>query len=156
MALANTPTRRAGTRYRGEVSRTPAEAVRAYLAVVADLATTESDLREVLHPDVVFVEHPSPMAPHGRTHGRDGMVAGFLAGKELLADQRIEVHGLLDDGDQVAVQSTWTGVVAHDAGALAAGTRLTAHMAGFFTVRDGLVLRHETYDCYEPFGPAPQ
>ena len=61
MALANTPTGRPGTRYRGEVSRTPAEAVRAYLAVVADLATTESDLRDVLHPDVVFVEHPSPM-----------------------------------------------------------------------------------------------
>jgi ketosteroid isomerase-like protein len=94
------------------------------------------------------------MAPHGRTHGRDGMLAGFLAGKELLADQRIEVHGVLVDGDRVAVQSTWTGVVAHDAGALVAGTQLTAHMAGFFTVRDGLVLRHETYDCYEPLGPA--
>jgi hypothetical protein len=25
-------------------------------------------------------------------------------------------------------------------------------MAGFLTVKDGLVVRHETYDCYEPFG----
>jgi len=44
----------------------------------------------------------------------------------------------------------------HDVGALRAGTRLTAHMAGFFTVRDGLVTRHETYDCYEPFPVTPR
>jgi ketosteroid isomerase-like protein len=133
------------------VSRTPEEAVRAYLDVVADLGSTRDDLVAVLHPDVVFVEHPSPMSPHGRTHGRDAMVAGFLAGKDLLSEQDIDVQGMVVEGERVAVQSTWTGVVRHDAGALAAGTRLTAHLAGFFTVRDGLVSRHETYDCYEPF-----
>jgi ketosteroid isomerase-like protein len=137
------------------VSRSPEAAVRAYLDVVADLGSAEDDLLAVLHPDVVFVEHPSPMSPHGRTHGRDGMVAGFLAGKDLLSEQQIDVQSVLVDGDLVAVQSTWTGVVRHDAGALAAGTRLTAHLAGFFTVRDGVVVRHETYDCYEPF-PAPR
>ncbi|MDF2143897.1 nuclear transport factor 2 family protein [Knoellia sp. p5-6-4] len=136
--------------------RRPEAAVRAYLDVVADLASTRDDLLAVLHPDVVFVEHPSPMSPHGRTHGRDGMVAGFLAGKDLLSEQQIDVQGVLVEGDRVAVQSTWTGVVRHDAGALAAGTRLTAHLAGFFTVRDGLVSRHETYDCYEPFPAPPQ
>jgi ketosteroid isomerase-like protein len=138
------------------VSTSPAEAVRAYFAVVGDLDSSESDLRAVLHPDVVFVEHPSPMSPHGRSHGVDGMVSGFLAGKSLLTDQGIEVHSLLVDGDRVAVQSTWTGVVGHDVGVLAGGTRLTAHMAGFLTVRDGLVVRHETYDCYEPFGTAAE
>lgn len=136
------------------MSRTPAEAVRAYLSVVAELGSEESDLLEVLHPDCVFVEHPNPMSPHGRSHGRAGMVAGFVAGKDLLSDQTVDVHNLLVDGDRVAAQSTWTGVVAHDAGTLRAGTRLTAHLAGFFTVRDGLVVRHETYDCYEPFAPA--
>ena len=134
--------------------RSPEAAVRAYLDVVADLGSTQDDLLAVLHPDVVFVEHPSPMSPHGRTHGRDGMVAGFLAGKDLLSEQQIDVQGVLVEGDRVAVQSTWTGVVRHDAGALAAGTRLTAHLAGFFTVHDGLVSRHETYDCYEPLPPA--
>jgi ketosteroid isomerase-like protein len=136
------------------VSRTPAEAVRAYLDVVADLGSTRDDLLAVLHPEVVFVEHPSPMAPHGRTHGLDGMVAGFLAGKDLLAEQRLDVASLLVDGDRVAVQATWTGVVRHDAGRLPAGARLTAHLAAFLTVRDGLVARHETYDCYEPLPPA--
>ena len=134
------------------MSTSPADAVRAYFAVVADVDSTESDLRDVLHPDAVFVEHPSPMAPHGRTHGLDGMLADFVSGKSLLAEQDIEVRSLLVEGDRVAVQSTWTGVMAHDVGALAAGTRLTAHMAGFLTVKDGLVVRHETYDCYEPFG----
>jgi hypothetical protein len=26
-----------------------------------------------------------------------------------------------------------------------------AHMAGFVRVRDGLIVEHITYDCYEPF-----
>jgi ketosteroid isomerase-like protein len=136
------------------VTTSPADAVRAYFAVVADLGSSESDLRAVLHPDVVFVEHPSPMAPHGRSHGLAGMLADFVSGTSLLVEQDIEVLSLLADGDRVAVQSMWTGVFRHDVGALAAGTRLTAHMAGFLTVRDGLVVRHETYDCYEPFGTA--
>lgn len=32
-----------------------------------------------------------------------------------------------------------------------AGTQLTGHVASFFTVRDGRIVRHETFDCYEPF-----
>jgi ketosteroid isomerase-like protein len=133
------------------VTRSSAATVHAYLTIVGTPGTDEDDLRAVLAPDVVYIEHPSPMSPRGRTHGREEMVAGFLAGKDLLKDQQVEVLQLIVDGDHVAARSTWTGVVVHDVGTLKAGTRLTAHMAGFFTVRDGLVVRHETYDCYEPF-----
>lgn len=137
------------------MTRTSAATVHTYLTIVGTPGSDEDDLRGVLAPDVVYIEHPSPMSPHGRTHGREEMVAGFLAGKDLLKDQHVEVLQLVVDGDRVAAQSTWTGVVVHDVGTLRAGTRLTAHMAGFFTVRDGLVTRHETYDCYEPFPLAP-
>ena len=138
------------------MTRSSAATVHAYLTIVGTLGTDEDDLRAVLAPDVVYIEHPSPMSPRGRTHGREEMVAGFLAGKDLLKDQEVEVLQLLVDGDHVAARSTWTGVVVHDVGTLKAGTRLTAHMAGFFTVRDGLVARHETYDCYEPFPVTPR
>ena len=40
------------------------------------------------------------------------------------------------------MRSTWRGTIE--------GTDVVAHMAGWVTVRDGRILRHETYDCYEP------
>jgi hypothetical protein len=77
-------------------------------------------------------------------------VAGFLAGKALLAEQSIDVHDVLVAGDRAAVRATWTGVVGVDAGPFAKGTTLVARTGGFLRVRDGLVAEHETYDCYEP------
>lgn len=134
----------------------PADVVTRYFSVVADLGSTESQLRELLHPDAVFVEHPNPIKPTGGQSDVEDCIRGFEAGKALLSEQTIDLHDLLVDGERVAVRSTWTGVVGRDAGPLAAGTTLTAHMGGFLTVRDGRIARHETYDCYEaaPTGPS--
>ena len=128
-----------------------AAVVTRYFSIVADLTSTEDELREVLHPDVVLVEHPNPIRPQGAETDLEACVAGFLAGKALLSHQAIDVHDMVVDGERVAVRSTWTGTVANDAGPLKAGTELTAHMGGFLTVRDGRISRRETYDCYEPF-----
>jgi hypothetical protein len=37
-------------------------------------------------------------------------------------------------------------------GTLRRGTELRAEIGWFLTVRDNHILRHETYDCYYPFG----
>ncbi len=132
----------------------PAAVVRRYFAVVADLSSTEDQLREVLHPEAVFIEHPNPIQPQGARKDVEATVNGFASGKALLSHQSIEIHDVLVDGDRVAVRSTWTGTVALDAGPLKAGTTLIAHMGGFVTVREGLIASHETYDCYEPFATA--
>jgi ketosteroid isomerase-like protein len=125
-------------------------AVRRYFAVVADLGSTEDDLRTVLHPDARVTEHPNPVTPRGAVRDVEQTVAGFRAGKALLAEQAIEVHEVLVLGDRAAVRATWTGVVGVDAGPFTTGTRLVARMGAFLRVRDGAVLEHETYDCYEP------
>jgi ketosteroid isomerase-like protein len=78
-------------------------------------------------------------------------VAGFLAGKKLLSEQTFSVHEVLVSGERAAVRATWTGTVGLDAGPFTRGTQLVAHIAGFLTVRDGQVVEHETFDCYEPF-----
>jgi ketosteroid isomerase-like protein len=123
---------------------------RRYLATVADLRSTEADLRALLHPEARLTEHPNPVTPQGAVRDVEQTVAGFLAGKALLAQQSIEVHDVLVAGDRAAVRATWTGVVGVDAGPFAKGTTLVARMGGFLRVRDGLVAEHETYDCYEP------
>ena len=57
---------------------------------------------------------------------------------------------MIADGERAAVRASWSGVVGVDRGPFAAGTELSCVMAGFLTVRDGKIARHETYDCYPP------
>jgi ketosteroid isomerase-like protein len=124
--------------------------VRRYFATVADLGSSEAELRELLHPELVVVEYPNAITPQGAERDLEATVAGFLAGKQLLGRQSFEVHEALAQGDRVAVRATWSGTVGRDTPRLPAGTELVAHVAAFVELEDGLVRRHETFDCYEP------
>jgi ketosteroid isomerase-like protein len=123
-----------------------AEIVRRYFAIVADLGSSQDEFEAVLHPDIRVIEHPNAMNAKGAVRDRDHMVEGFLAGKQLLTTQAIDVHELVSDGDRVAVRATWRGTTGD-------GTELVAHIAGWLTVADGRIREHETFDCYEPFTP---
>jgi ketosteroid isomerase-like protein len=133
------------------------ELVRRYVAAVADLGVDEAEVAELLDPELELVEHPNSISPTGSRTDRAGALAGLRAGRELLAEQSFVITALMVDEDRVALQATWSGVTAHDRGPLAAGTRLMAEIGAFVTVRDGRILRHETYDCYlPPRPPAPE
>ena len=124
--------------------------VRHYYDVVGDRASTADDLRAVLHPDAQIHEYPNALSPAGSVRDRDAAIAGFLAGKELLASQAFDVHEAFAAGDRVAVRATWRGTLARTTAGVPAGRELVAHIAALLTVRDGLIRRHETFDCYEP------
>jgi ketosteroid isomerase-like protein len=125
--------------------------VRRYYEIVGDLGSSADDLRGVLHPDVQIHEHPNAVTPNGSVRDRDAAVAAFEAGKGLLSEQSFDVHEAFASGERVAVRATWRGTVAQDAGPFRAGQELVAQVAALLTVKDGLVRRHETFDCYEPF-----
>jgi ketosteroid isomerase-like protein len=128
--------------------------IRRYYATVGDLSSTEDDLRPLLSDQVRVTEHPNAVTPHGARRDLDATLTGLRAGKVLLREQAFEVHEVLTSGQRAAVRATWRAVVGMDAGPFRAGQRLVAHMAGVLTVRDGVVLEHETFDCYEPFSTA--
>ncbi len=130
----------------------PESVVRRYFEVVADLGSTEEDLLALLHPEVRITEHPNPITPNGAVRDRDGAVAGFNAGKALLSAQSFEIHELLASEDRVSVRATWRGTVGLDTERLPVGTEMVAHVAAWLTVAGGLVVEHDTFDCYEPFG----
>ena len=116
---------------------------------IADGASGDR-LRAFFHPDAEQVEFPSLMRPAGHRRSVDEMLAGAELGREMIRDQRYDVHRVVEQGDHVAVQLTWTASMAVDAGPVPAGTDLVAHVAIFYDFRDGLVLRQSSYDCYEP------
>ena len=123
-----------------------ADVVQRYFAIVADLSSSQDDLEAVLHPDIRVVERPNAMNAEGAVRDRDRMLEGFVAGKQLLTTQAIDVHELVADGDRVAVRATWRGTTGD-------GTELVAHIAGWLRVAGDRILEHETFDCYEPFTP---
>lgn len=102
------------------------------------------------HPAAEQVEYPSVMRPNGHTRGLAEMLESYDAGSGLLRHQSYDVHNVVADGDRVAVQLTWTATTAVQAGTLPAGTDLVAHVAIFYVLRDGKILRQSSYDCYEP------
>lgn len=119
------------------------DVVRRYFSVVADLSSTSEDLHEIVDPDARFHELPSPIAPRGALRDLAQTTEGFLAGKRRLSAQRIDVYEILVHDDRAVVRSTWSGRIGE--------TDIVAHMAGFLRVRDGRIVEHITYDCYEPF-----
>jgi ketosteroid isomerase-like protein len=133
----------------------PASVVRRYFEIVADLGSSADDLLAVLHPTVRITEHPNMITPRGAVRDRDAVVAGFLAGKRLLAAQTFDLHEVLVAGNRVAVRATWRGTIAHGTQSVPAGTELVAHIAAMLTAEDGSIREHETFDCYEPL-PADQ
>jgi ketosteroid isomerase-like protein len=128
----------------------PASVVRRYFEIVADLNSSADDLLAVLHPTVRITEHPNMITPRGAVRDRDAVVAGFLAGKRLLAAQTIDLHEVLVSGNRVAVRATWRGTLGRGTQSVPAGTELVAHIAGMLTAEDGSIRKHETFDCYEP------
>jgi len=122
--------------------------LRMYAAISA--GASGDDLAAYFHPNARQIEYPSLMRPHGHRRGLAEMREGAAIGAKIISDQHYEVHTLVEDGDRLAVQFTWTATVATDLGAIRAGTALVSHVAAFYVFRDGLVLEQSSYDCYEP------
>ena len=111
-----------------------------------------ADVVPYFHPEAEQIEYPSLMRPRGHRRDLAEMRAGSERGATIIKDQRYDVRHVVEEGEHVAVQFTWTATTAADLGALPAGTELVAHVAAFYDFRDGLVLRQSSYDCYEPIG----
>ena len=102
-------------------------------------------------PRLAWSSTRTPSGPRAPRRTSTQTIAGFRAGKALLSRQTFDVHEVLVCGERAAVRTTWSGTIARDAGPYLAGTTLVSHIGGFLTVRDGRVVDHETFDCYEPF-----
>ena len=105
--------------------------------------------------DVEQVEYPSLVDPRVGHRGLDGMIAASELGAGMLAFQRYDVGGWIEDENTVVCQAEWHAELAKDAGALRRGQRLHTYSVLIFTFRDEKIIRQEAYDCYEPFSDAP-
>lgn len=117
----------------------------------ADLA----ELGELYADDAVQIEYPNRLLPAGATRNKTQILEAASRGRTLMAEQRFDVTHVLIQGAAVALEAQWHGRLAIDAPplGLVAGDVMTARFAQFFELREARVLRHATYDCFDPWGP---
>ncbi len=127
--------------------KTTRELVIEYLQAVAAGATEEA-LGRYLHNEAVHLEMPNRMAPEGHRSDRAAMLVAARRGQERVRSQRYTVVSACAEGDRAALEIDWSGTLAAPIGSLPAGHVLEARVAIFVELRDGLIWKQTTYDCY--------
>ena len=120
-------------------------------------ATARADLQELdelYADDAVQVEHPNRLLRAGATRNKTQIREAASRGGKLMTEQRFDVTQALAQGSAVALEARWYGRLAIDAPPLGwfAGDVMTARFAQFLELREGRIVRHATYDCFDPWG----
>jgi ketosteroid isomerase-like protein len=101
--------------------------------------------------DVIQVEFPNRLVPHGVTRDLAGLRDAAGRGSKVMTAQRFEVVNAIASGEQVAVEAIWIGTLAVPVGIIPAGGQMRARFAIFLTYRDGKIVRQHNYDCFDPW-----
>lgn len=141
---------RARASRRARPTRDLIAAAREYLAALGDGATGEA-LAAHFTTDVVQVEFPNRLLPHGATRDLAAILEGAARGQQVVREQRFDVQNALRAGNQVALEVVWTATLAISLGTLPAGAEMRARFAVFLEFRDGRIARQRNYDCFDPW-----
>lgn len=130
------------------MSLSPLETVRAMLAAIE--ADDEAALAAVLADEIVQTEHPNQLVPQGAVRDRAAMLAGLVAGRRAVRDQRYELLRAVSEGETVACELLWTATLKVPVLGRQAGDVLHARFAIFAVVREGKIVEQVNYDCFLP------
>ena len=125
------------------------EKVRRYLSSLEHGAF--SDISDLFAPDMVMEQLPNRIYPKGVRAGIAQMAVAFEKGRTILASQKYEIKSHIGEGDRLALEVIWTGILAIPCGNVGAGSEMRAHSAMFFEFKDGKIVSQRNYDCFEPW-----
>src|SRR6202041_2477367 len=84
---------------------------REYLRAVESMGPPENVSR-FYSADIEFHEFPNRIVPNGRVRKRGDLQAAYGQAQKLLSSQRYDVRRVVENGDEVAVELEWSGVLA--------------------------------------------
>jgi ketosteroid isomerase-like protein len=124
--------------------------VRAYLAALEAGESGEA-LGHFFNADYRMTELPNRLNPNGRESGLANAIERSKQGKTVLRSQRYEIVSSLAQGNRVAFEVQWSGVLAIPLGTLTPASEMKAYFAMFLELRDGKISLQRNYDCFEPW-----
>ena len=97
---------------------------------------------ELYADNVQWRESPTTLLPHGRGGGLAELREAVGFGASLFVDRRVELKGLVADGERADMLCTWSATIKADLGpdAPPPETRLTIDLASFMRVVDGKII----------------
>jgi ketosteroid isomerase-like protein len=126
------------------------DVVRTYLNALQSGEAGDA-LRKFFTNDVRQIERPNQLNQHGQESDLEHILQRSQQGPKILQRQQYEIVSEIAQGDRVAIEARWTGVLAIAFGTLAAGTEMKASFAIFFHLRDGRIALQRNYDCFDPW-----
>jgi ketosteroid isomerase-like protein len=106
---------------------------------------------EALYADELLqVEHPNRLVPAGARRTKAQVLEAARRGLSVMRSQEYQIDRWVVEGDAVAVQCRWEGIVAVDLPSLGlrAGDAMHAQFAQFILLAGGRIVLHHTYDCF--------
>ena len=108
-------------------------------------------LADYFTPDVVQEEYPNRLAPIGAHRDLNGILDAARKGKKTLRAQKFDVMNSIVDGDNVALEVFWSGLLAQPVDTLPADTEMRAHISIWLEFRDGKIAKQRNYDSFDPW-----
>ena len=108
-------------------------------------------LADFFTDDVVQEEFPNRLQPIGAHRDLNAILDAARRGKQVMRAQKFEVRNSIVDGDNVALEVFWSGLLAVPVDTLPADTEMRAHFSVWLEFRDGKIARQHNYDCFDPW-----
>ena len=110
-----------------------------------------SALADFFTKDVVQEEFPNRLSPIGAHRDLAAILDAARRGKQVMRAQRFEIRNSIVDGDNVALEVFWSGLLAVPVDTLPADSEMRAHFSVWLEFRDGKIARQHNYDCFDPW-----
>lgn len=123
---------------------------RRYLEAIENGAEAGA-LAEFFTKDVIQEEFPNRLSPIGQHRNLQSLLESARKGKKVISHQKYDVLNTIVDGDRVALEVFWCGLLAVALEGLPANSQLRAHVSIFLEFRDGKICRQHNYDCFDPW-----
>ena len=108
-------------------------------------------LADFFTADVVQEEFPNRLSPIGAHRDLSTLLEAARQGKKVMRAQRFEIRNSIVDGDNVALEVFWSGLLAVPVDTLPADSEMRAHISVWLEFRDGKIARQHNYDCFDPW-----
>lgn len=107
-----------------------------------------AEIQPFLAPDFQLTEAPNLLAPEGAVRSLAQVLEGADASRQVVKDQRFRVTSSTSDGVNVVLEVDWSATSLMDLRYWDRGQQIRAKTCSVFGVRDGLIYRQSSYDCY--------
>jgi ketosteroid isomerase-like protein len=108
-------------------------------------------LADFFTKDVVQEEFPNRLSPIGAHRDLGAILDAAKKGKKTLRAQKFDLLNSIVDGDNVALEVFWCGLLAVPVDTLPADTEMRAHISIWLEFRDGKISRQRNYDSFDPW-----